>query len=142
MRVAVAVITDKEQRILITQRGPQVSHPGLWEFPGGKLEPGESATDALIREIKEEVGLEVLQSHFIGEIHHTYEHHAVSLLVYHVSDFSGMALICEGQMDLRWVPFNELRTFKFPAANEEILDMIGRQGRDFSRRLFVESPVS
>ncbi|MCP0914418.1 8-oxo-dGTP diphosphatase MutT [Legionella sp. 27cVA30] len=127
MKVAVAVITDARQRILITQRSQKTTHAGYWEFPGGKLEAGEEATLALIREIEEEVGLEVLHYTFLGEVNHTYSQHCVSLLIYHVDKFSGEAYPREGQMDLRWVDANSLQQFAFPAANLEIIKLLKKQ---------------
>lgn len=124
MRVAVAVITDEEQRILITRRPLHASHGGMWEFPGGKLENEELATCALIREIKEEVGIEVIGYEYLGEIRHTYGDQPISLLIYHVHDYQGEATCCEEQMDLRWVDLENLKEHQFPAANMQIIELI------------------
>ena len=124
MKVAVAVITDAKQRILITRRAQHASHGGLWEFPGGKLEGEELASFALVREIKEEVGLDVMAYDYLGEVCHTYNHHSVSLFVYHVHQYQGEASCCEAQMDLRWVDLDSLNNFQFPAANIEIIELI------------------
>lgn len=67
MKVAVAIITNDQQEILVAQRPLHVPHGGRWEFPGGKLEANESAEDALVREIREEVNLEIL--HYLSLIH-------------------------------------------------------------------------
>lgn len=127
MNVAVAVITDAKRHFLITQRALHVLHPGLWEFPGGKVEAHESAREALVREIKEEVGLDIQQCCFLGEIKHAYDEYSVSLLVYHVSEFSGSAYTREQQADLRWVAFDELSNYHFPKANHQILKLIEGQ---------------
>ncbi len=124
MNVAVAIISDPKQKILITQRPLHVPHPGMWEFPGGKLEANESADAALIREIKEEVDLDVIQYEFLTQIDHDYSDKLVSLWVYHVYDFRGKATCLESQQDLRWVNPNDLGQFTFPAANERILQLI------------------
>jgi len=124
MKVAVAVITDQQQRLLIAQRPQHAPHAGMWEFPGGKVERDELPEAALIREIKEEVGLDVIHYDFLGEINHAYDHQQVSLIVYHVSDFAGEASCCEAQMDLRWVEFASLQNFDFPAANDQIIELI------------------
>ena len=127
MKVAVAVITDAQQRILITRRSLHASSGGMWEFPGGKLEGDELASAALIREIKEEVGLDVMAYDYLGEVCHVYtEQFAVSLLVYHVHRYRGEATRCEEQMDLQWVDFASLKNFQFPAANIEIIELIKR----------------
>lgn len=124
MKVVVAVITDKEQRILITKRPTTASHPGLWEFPGGKVEQHELVTQALVREIQEEVGLTALNFSFLTEINHQYPERTVCLQVYHVSDFSGEAKACESQLDLRWVPVESLSDFQFPEANLQIINLL------------------
>jgi 8-oxo-dGTP diphosphatase len=122
MKVAVALITDKQQRLLITQRATNSSHGGFWEFPGGKLESNEAPTIALIREVKEEVGLDVLVCRYLGEIHHQYDTRDVILLTYHVNLFRGNAAPCESQLDLRWVALSELGNYTFPAANDRLLE--------------------
>lgn len=124
MKVAVAVIIDDAHRVLITRRALTISHGGYWEFPGGKLEPGESATQALIREIREEVELDIFYPQFIGEIEHTYGEKDVHLLVFMINQFTGTARCCEEQMDLSWTTFDELKNYKFPEANHRIIEMI------------------
>lgn len=124
LKVAVAVITDKQQRVLITRRSLHTAAGGLWEFPGGKLEEGELATEALIREIKEEVGLDIAGFDYLGEVCHIYAQRPISLLVYHVHQYQGEATCCEKQMDLRWVHFDSLNDFQFPAANIKIIQLI------------------
>ena len=121
MKVAVGVIIDDQQRILITQRPLHATHGGLWEFPGGKLEENEVPLDALIREIKEEVGLNVLQAEFLGALSHSYAAYSLELLIYCVFSFQGQAKAQEGQMDLRWVALDRLHDFKFPDANQQII---------------------
>ena len=124
MKVAVAIITDAEQRILITRRPLHASHGGMWEFPGGKLEKEELATTALVREIKEEVGIDAIAYNYLGEVCHTYDQKFVTLLIYHVHRYQGEAARCEAQMDLRWVDIANLKDFQFPAANLEIIELI------------------
>ena len=128
MRVAVAAIIDKQQRILITRRSLHAPNGGgMWEFPGGKLEGDETPVAALIREIKEEVDLDVQDCNFLGEINHTYPHHSVALLVYCVRVFQGEAVAREMQMDLRWVALNRLPDYEFPEANQQIIELISRE---------------
>lgn len=124
MKVAVAIITDASQRILITRRSLHVSYGGMWEFPGGKLESEELATAALVREIKEEVGIDVKAYTYLGEVRHIYDHKHISLLIYHVYDYQGEAVCREAQMDLRWVDIANLNDFQFPAANLEIIELM------------------
>ena len=124
MRVAVAVILDDKQRILITRRPLDAPHGGMWEFPGGKLEDDETPLAALEREVKEEVGLNVISADFLGQINHTYAHHSVILLVYGVHTFHGHAVCCEKQMDLKWVGMENLDDYEFPEANQQIIALI------------------
>lgn len=123
MKVAVAIITDDDQRILITQRSLDSPHGGFWEFPGGKVEQGEAVAEALIREVKEEVGLAVTAYDYLGEVCHTYTTEPIQLFVYHIQGFSGDARCCEQQMALKWVHMDELQKFQFPAANLEIIEL-------------------
>lgn len=126
MKVAVAVITDSQNRILVTQRPSHVPHGGYWEFPGGKLEENELAEHALIREIKEEVGLDVHQYQFLGQINHQYSDRAVQLLIFHVTHFSGKAICLEGQLNMKWVGLGDLNQADFPEANHGIFDLISK----------------
>lgn len=124
MRVAVAVIYNREGRILLTQRAPDADHGGQWEFPGGKLEAGESADDALVREVKEEVGLDVLEMSFLTDITFAYATKTVCLHFYRVTSFSGQASCRETQSNLRWVKPDELNQYDFPEANRSVLALL------------------
>lgn len=124
MKVAVAIIVDDQQRILITQRPSHVPHGGFWEFPGGKLEDNETSESALIREIKEEVGLDVLKYQYLGIIHHQYPGKSVELIVFMVTHFTGKPARLEGQLNLQWVDKASLKPEDFPQANHKIFDLI------------------
>jgi len=93
---------------------------GLWEFPGGKLEPGESAEQALFRELKEELDITANAATPLITIRHSYPDRHVQLNVFLVENFSGLAKGCQGQ-PLKWVAPNELLNFSFPAANQPII---------------------
>lgn len=124
MKVAVAIITDSDNRVLITQRPAHASHGGLWEFPGGKLQPNESAEDALVREINEEVGLKIKKWQHLGDIKHQYPDKAIHLIVFLVTQFSGLPTCLEGQLDMQWVDVDNLQQSNFPAANHGIFKML------------------
>lgn len=124
MKVAVAVIYDNQNRVLITQRPLHATHGGMWEFPGGKLEDDELPDSALIREIKEEVGVDILEYSFLGEITHNYAQKTVHLLVFSVTKFCGEALRCESQLDLLWVDVDKLANYSFPEANSKIIALL------------------
>ncbi len=120
LHVAVGVIRDSEGRILLTQRAKHAHQGGLWEFPGGKREAGESIVDALQRELREEVGIEVLAAAPLIKVHHRYPDLQVLLDVWRVKHFSGTARACEGQA-MRWVEPHRLSELSFPAANLPII---------------------
>lgn len=124
IHVAVAVIKDEQDRLLITQRAKDIPHGGLWEFPGGKVEPKETPYEALIREISEEVGLKIEQAEFLGEIYHTYPEKSVCLHIFQVLQHQGEAQCCDGQLDLCWVEQQQLRNFRFPEANQHIIELL------------------
>lgn len=124
MKVAVGIIIDNQDRILITQRSSKTTHAGFWEFPGGKLEQDETPEAALIREIKEEVNLDVLEYKFLGQIDHKYDAKFISLLIYYITKFNGKAISCEEQTDLKWVERHHLTQFTFPAANQQIIQLL------------------
>lgn len=124
MKVAVAIIPDHKNRILITQRPLHASHGGCWEFPGGKLEDNELPEDALIREIKEEVGLTIIEYDVLGEIKYQYPHHFVHLFVFYINKYQGTPLCLEGQLNMKWIAKSDLNSHAFPEANHEVFKLI------------------
>ncbi|OAI24368.1 Nudix family hydrolase [Methylomonas koyamae] len=120
VHVAVGVVRDAAGRILIAQRAQHAHQGGLWEFPGGKLEPGEPVLQALVRELREEVGIRVAAAEPLIKIHHDYGDRRVLLDVWNVNSFSGEARPCEGQA-MQWVNAGQLSDFAFPAANLPII---------------------
>ncbi len=120
--VAIAVI-EKNQQILIAKRPAHVHLGGLWEFPGGKVEPGENVIQALKREIQEELGINVTESQPLIKIPYNYPDKNVLLDVYRISEFNGEAHGKE-QQEIRWVGKNELALYNFPAANLPIIHAV------------------
>ena len=120
LRVAAAVIVGADGRILISRRHDHLHQGGLWEFPGGKVESGETVLEALRRELHEELGIELLQARPLIRVHHDYGERAVLLDVWRVGGFAGTPHGREGQ-PLAWVAPDELPGYDFPAANQPIL---------------------
>ena len=120
VHVAAAVIERDENQILLAMRPDDKHQGGLWEFPGGKLEAGESVKEALSRELKEELGILVIDSSPLIRIHHEYPDKKVLLDVWRVTEFSGEPHGCEGQ-EVRWVKRENLNHYEFPAANKPIV---------------------
>ncbi|WOJ98382.1 8-oxo-dGTP diphosphatase MutT [Congregibacter brevis] len=120
VHVAVAVILGDDEQVLLTQRHADSHQGGLWEFPGGKLESGESLSGALLRELREELGIEVSAHHALLRIEHDYGDKRVLLDVHCVTEFEGEPSPCEGQ-PMRWVGVSELGDYAFPEANGAIV---------------------
>jgi 8-oxo-dGTP diphosphatase len=120
VHVAAAVIRDRQQRILIARRADGQHQGGLWEFPGGKLEPGEDARAALARELREELGIEVRAARPLITLAHDYPDKQVLLDVWEVLDFDGEPHGAEGQ-PLAWVTARQLPGYDFPEANRAIV---------------------
>ncbi|HDS1735678.1 Nudix family hydrolase [Pseudomonas sp. BP8] len=120
IHVVAAVIRGVDGRILIARRADTQHQGGLWEFPGGKLEEGESVEAALARELREELGIEVTQSRPLIKISHDYPDKQVLLDVREVDAFSGEPHGAEGQ-PLAWVAPRDLDQYDFPQANKPIV---------------------
>lgn len=119
VEVAVAVIL-RGCEVLLALRPKHKKHAGLWEFPGGKFESGESLQQALRREILEELDIEVTDYTDLMDIEHQYEDYSVCLRVALVTGFVGKAKGNEKQQ-IAWVPIKELESYRFPEANTAIL---------------------
>ncbi|AMB85970.1 hypothetical protein AWM79_11930 [Pseudomonas agarici] len=120
VQVAAAVIRDIDGRILIARRADSQHQGGLWEFPGGKVEEGETVLAALARELREELGIVVITARPLIKVRHDYPDKAVLLDVWEVSAFTGEPHGAEGQ-PLAWVTRRELADYQFPAANQAII---------------------
>lgn len=120
IRVAVGVVIDQAGRILITKRAASVHQGGLWEFPGGKVEPDETTPVALARELAEEIGIAVIDCVSLMAVSHDYGDKQVLLDVYQVTEWSGEPRGLEGQ-PLAWVMPKGLDDYRFPAGNQRIV---------------------
>jgi 8-oxo-dGTP diphosphatase len=123
VHVAAAAIFDDQGRVLISQRPAHVHQGGLWEFPGGKLEPEETAAHALRREIHEELGITVQAARPLIRVVHDYSDKAVLLDVWRVDNFAGKPAGCEGQA-IEWVDVGKLGDYSFPEANTPIIKAV------------------
>lgn len=120
IHVVAAVIRSATGEVLIAKRPVDKHQGGLWEFPGGKVEAGESVTAALSRELHEELGITVEQARPLIQIRHDYPDRHVLLDVWEISVFSGEPHGAEGQ-PLIWVPLWQLQDYSFPEANVPIV---------------------
>lgn len=125
IHVAVGVIKNSRNQVLLAKRPDHVHQGGLWEFSGGKVEPDETVESALYRELNEELDIEIQKTSPLIKIRHNYSDKSVLLDVLEVTEFSGTPQGKEGQ-PLKWVDLSELSTdpqssFPLPAANRSIV---------------------
>lgn len=126
IRVVAAVI-ERDGRYLITQRRPNAVLPLLWEFPGGKVETGERDTEALEREMKERLGVDVAVGQLISYVSHPYEHYTVDLYLYECQT-SADALECRAVHAFRWVSSAEFDQYPFTPADEASMNKLLGEG--------------
>ncbi len=117
IRVVGAMI-EQDGKYLITQRPATASLPNLWEFPGGRVEPGESDQAALARELKEEMGITVEVGDRVIHVEHAYESYDIDFCVYRCRLTAG-PLRHIRVADHRWVLPGELDRYEFPPADEK-----------------------
>jgi A/G-specific adenine glycosylase len=118
--IGVAVIWNEQGQILIDRRRPEGLLGGLWEFPGGKVELGETVEECIKREIREELGIEIEVGLHLITIDHAYTHFRVTLSVHHCRYLSGVPQPIECD-EIRWVTLDEIDQFPFPKANTQII---------------------
>lgn len=123
--VAVGILQDAQGRVLVSRRAAAAHQGGLWEFPGGKVEPSETTEAALAREFREELGVEVLASEDLMVVEHDYGDKQVCLKVRRVTQWRGEARGLEGQ-PLAWQKPEVLVDWSFPEANTPILMRLTR----------------
>lgn len=123
--VVAALIWEKD-RFLICQRPEHKARGSLWEFVGGKVEPAETKQQALVRECREELGIEIMPGDIFMEVTHTYPDLTVHLTLFSSTIVSGTPKLLEHQ-DLRWITPAQIRQFAFCPADEVILQKIIEQ---------------
>lgn len=120
VHVAVGVLLNEKREVLIALRPDDSHQGGLWEFPGGKVEEGESVEHALNREFEEELGISVQGCTPLTQIRHDYSDKSVMLDVWRIEKFSGIPRGREGQA-IEWRALSKLRAVDFPKANAGII---------------------
>lgn len=120
--VSACALIDADNRILLAQRPEGKPMAGLWEFPGGKVEPGETPESALIRELNEELGITTWQSCLapLSFASHEYETFHLLMPLFVCRKWEGMPRSQEGQA-LKWVRANQLRDYPMPPADEPLI---------------------
>ncbi len=125
--IGVAVIWNDQGQILIDRRRQEGLLGGLWEFPGGKVEPGETIEACIQREIREELGIEIAVGDRLIVVDHAYSHFRVTLNVHHCRHLNGepQAIECD---EIRWVTLADIDQYPFPKANVQIIEALRQKG--------------
>ena len=123
--VSAVALIDADGRVLLAQRPKGKSLAGLWEFPGGKVEPGETPEVALIRELKEELGIDTWRSCLapLTFASHSYEDFHLLMPLFACRRWDGIATAQEGQT-LAWVKQNQLRDYPMPPADLPLIPIL------------------
>lgn len=120
--VVTAAIVEDHGRYFVTRRQKGVHLEGLWEFPGGKIDPGESLADGLRRELKEELGTDVVIGEEVLTVTHHYPDRSVELHFFSCT-FLNAPMPLLGQ-EMRWVARAELKSLSFPPADDELVRLL------------------
>jgi 8-oxo-dGTP diphosphatase len=123
IHVAAGVISDAQGRVLIAKRPIGAHQGGLWEFPGGKLEPDEPVEQGLVRELDEELGIQVMASRPLIRLHHDYGDRLVLLDIHRVLSYQGHPHGREGQA-LDWMLPADMQPESFPAADRPVISAL------------------
>ena len=127
MIVVVAAVIEANQRSLVTRRQPGVHLAGMWEFPGGKIDPDEAHASALQRELREELDVDVDVGERLYRTVHAYDDRTVELHFYRCG-LKGEPRPLLGQQ-MRWVARDELPSLGFPPADTELIELLTKSAR-------------
>ncbi|MCM3730105.1 8-oxo-dGTP diphosphatase MutT [Fictibacillus nanhaiensis] len=131
MKKVTAVLLKHNGKLLIAKRDEQRELGNLWEFPGGKIEQGETPEECLTREIKEEFQITIKVEEYYDESIYEYEFGSIHLLVYWASWIDGKISATEHE-DYKWVTVGELHNFNFAPADIPIVERLRREENEFS----------
>lgn len=123
INVVAAVITNENSKILITQRNFRKSQGGLWEFPGGKIEPNETRENAIVRELKEELNIDIKVESYIDERVFKYPEKEINLIALKCNILGGNMVLKEHE-DAKWIERKDLNNYDFAPADLFIVEKI------------------
>lgn len=123
IEVVGAAIMDDDGRVLIVRRNPGDTGGGRWEFPGGKIDPGETAEEALVREIREELSVEIEELRDLGRVRHEYDHTVIHLRVYRARIRSGTIRLTDHDA-LEWLAPEKLDPLRLIEADRPFVQRL------------------
>lgn len=126
---ACAAVIRKDGKFLITKRLETSPMGHCWEFPGGKIEPGETVEECAIREVKEEVGIEIKIERRLQDLHYDYPHGLIHLYFVLCSHTSGEPRTIECA-EVRWIESHEFAQFEFPPADVGVIETLVKETTD------------
>ncbi len=126
INVVAAVIIDENGKILITQRNLKKSQGGLWEFPGGKIEPNETREDAIVRELREELNIDTKVEGYIDEKIFNYPEKDINLIALKCKILGGNMVLNEHE-DAKWIDRKEFYNYKFAPADIFIINKLNME---------------
>jgi len=132
VRVAAGALFNPQGQVLLARRPEGASLAGLWEFPGGKIEAGETAHAALVRELEEELGIRIEAPRWLADVHHTYADFQLHMQLFAVTAWVGTPQGLQGQA-LQWTAVDALAETPMPPADYPLIPAI---------RIFTASNVS
>ncbi|MDD9155907.1 8-oxo-dGTP diphosphatase MutT [Aliivibrio sp. S4TY2] len=121
--VAAIILNAEKNQVFITKRPDKAHKGGFWEFPGGKVEVGESAEQALIRELYEEIGINSTELDLFESLNHDYSDKSLYFDFFTVTQFEDLPYGKEGQEGI-WVSISDLKGYDFPEANVPVLNKV------------------
>lgn len=116
IEVSCAIIRNDDNRVLVVQRGEDSDHPLKWEFPGGKVNPGENYEDCIVREVEEELSLDIVICNSLNSVEHKYANKEVRLIPFICDTLMDLPVLNE-HVDYRWVSADELKNIDFSEAD-------------------------
>lgn len=119
----VAGFIRKDNKFLLVQRPFDKKNGGLWEFPGGKAEKDETLENAIKRELKEELGINVLSTEFIEKVEYDYDDFSIELYLFKIKNFSGKIDLKEA-INMAWVDFNSVENLELCPADKNLLQKL------------------
>lgn len=125
MKVVIGFI-EKQDQLLITQRALDTHFGGFWELPGGKVEEQEKPAEALIRELKEELGLDIYEAHLLCKI----TQGPIEFYLYHVVRYENEPQRLAGQLDMAWLKMQDIDDRTFPPSNRLFFEIWENYKRD------------